>query len=255
MVDMGIDIDEAAVAGLDDLLSRIAAETPRKLGTETRRAAIYICQALRARTKKAPKRMRPNEYSAEPSNMPPRYVHSNSAGRHLLRRWSLTRKLGTPDQYTKHHYVYTNARRGKGGRMVNKSPAQERRELVRNHGGISRAGLAKKSWGWVMKQIYNGAGAGDISWTRTKGERRDPRQYVKGIFERVAGGAFAEIRNSLDYISDALRPGAITEAIDAATKRMEHNVAESIMRAENAPAATVRRSAYQNWVAHTKGWW
>jgi len=228
MVDMGIDIDEAAVAGLDDLLSRIAVETPRKLGTETRRAAIYICQALRARTKKAPKRMRPNEYSAEPSNVPPRYVHSNSAGRHLLRRWSLTRKLGTPDQYTKHHYVYTNARRGKGGRMVNKSPAQERRELVRNHGGISRAGLAKTSWGWVMKQIYNAAPVSDIAWKKTKGERRDPRQYVKGIFTQVASGAMAQIDNSLDYILDALPPGAVGEAIEAATKRMEYNVSEGL---------------------------
>lgn len=228
MVDMGIDIDAAAVAGLDDLLSRIAAETPRKLGTETRRAAIYICQALRARTKKAPKRMRPNEYSAEPSNVPPRYVHSNSAGRHLLRRWSLTRKLGTPDQYTKHHYVYTNARRGKGGRMVGKSSAQERRELVRNHGGISRAGLAKKSWGWVMKQIYNAAPVSDIAWKKTKGERRDPRQYVKGIFTQVASGAMAQIDNSLDYILDALPPGAVGEAIEAATKRMEYNVSEGL---------------------------
>ena len=228
MVDMGINIDEAAVAGLDDLLSRIAAETPRKLGTETRRAAIYICQALRARTKKAPKRMRPNEYSAEPSNVPPRYVHSNSAGRHLLRRWSLTRKLGTPDQYTKDHYVYTNARRGKRGRMVNKSPAQERRELVRNHGGISRAGLAKTSWGWVMKQIYNAAPVSDIAWKKTKGERRDPRQYVKGIFTQVAAGAMAQIDNSLDYILDALPPGAVGEAIEAATKRMEYNVSEGL---------------------------
>lgn len=228
MVDMGIDIDAAAVAGLDDLLSRIAVETPRKLGTETRRAAIYICQALRARTKKAPKRMRPNEYSAEPSNVPPRYVHSNSAGRHLLRRWSLTRKLGTPDQYTKHHYVYTNAHRGKGGRMVGKSPAQERRELVRNHGGISRAGLAKTSWGWVMKQIYNAAPVSDIAWKKTKGERRDPRQYVKGIFTQVASGAMAQIDNSLDYILDALPPGAVGEAIEAATKRMEYNVSEGL---------------------------
>lgn len=230
MVDMGIDIDEAAVAGLDDLLSRIAVETPRKLGTETRRAAIYICQALRARTKKAPKRAPAREMLATPSPNPPRYVHSNSAGRHLLRRWSLTRKLGTPDQYTKHHYVYTNARRSKGGRMVGKSPAAERRELFRLHGGISRAGLAKKSWGWVMKQISAGAGAGDISWTRTRGERRDPRQYVKGLFVRTATGAGASIDNDLDYILDALPAGALSEAVDAATKRLEYNINNNIER-------------------------
>lgn len=228
MVGMTVEVDEAAVAGLDSLLTRIAAETPRRLGAETRRAAIYICQALRARTKKAPKRIRPNEYSAEPSNVPPRYIHSKSAGRPLLRRWSLTRRLGTPDQATYHYYVYTNARRSKEGKMVGKSPAQERRELVRYHGGIPRAGLAKKSWGWVMKQIYNAAPVADIAWKKTKGERRDPRQYIKGIFSQVSNGAIAEIDNELDYIMDALPPGTIGVAVEAATKRMEHNITEGI---------------------------
>jgi len=234
MVDVSIDIDQAAVSRLAGILDAIQRETPRRLATETRRAAIYICQSLRARTKKAPKRARPNEYRAEPSNVPPRYIHGRyfyaGEGRPLLRRWSLTRKLGTPDQYTKHYYVYTKAKRGRGGRMIGKSPAQERRELVRNHGGISRAGLAKTSWGWVMKQIYNAEPVTDMVWKKTKRERRDPRNYVKGIFKRVAGGAFAEIRNSLDYIMDALRPGALAEAVDAASKRLEYNVVNNIER-------------------------
>ena len=255
MVAVTCEIDQAAVARLDGLLSTIQRETPRRLASETRRAAIYICQSLRARTKVAPKRVRAGEYRAEPSNVPPRYVHSNSKGRALLRRWALTRKVGTPDQYTKHHFVYTNARRAKNGKMVGKSAAAERRELLKMHGGIPRAGLAKKSWGWVMKQIYNGAAAVDTVWRRTKGERRDPRQYVKGQFSKSPSGAFALIHNALDYISDALKPGALTEAIDAATKRMEHNVEAEILRAENAPAVNVRRTAYQNMVAHTTGWW
>ena len=255
MVDVTCEIDQVAVDRLDGILTRIQRETPGKLASQTRRAAIYICTSLRARTKKAPKRAPQREMLAIPSPYPPRYVHSNSAGHRLLRRWQLTRKVGTPDQYVKQHFVYTKAHRGKDGRMVGKSPAAERRELFRLHGGISRAGLAKKSWGWVMKQIYNGAAAGDISWKRTKGERRDPRQYVKGIFERAANGASALISNGLDYIADALPPGALAEAINAASKRMEHNIADAILRAENAPAPYVRRSAYQNWVAHTKGWW
>ena len=231
MVDVSCDIDRAAVARLDDLLTRIERETPGRLATETRRAAIYICTSLRARTKKAPKRAPQREMLAIPSPYPPRYVHSNAAGHRLLRRWQLTRKVGTPDQYVKQHFVYTKAHRGKDGRMVGKSPAAERRELFRLHGGISRAGLAKKSWGWVMKQIYGGASAGDISWKRTKGERRDPRQYVKGIFERAANGAAAIIRNGLDYILNALPAGALAEALDAASKRLEHNILNNIERA------------------------
>ena len=222
MVAVTCDIDTAAGAKLDELLRRIEREMPERLASETRRAAIYVCQSLRTRTKVAPKRVRASEYRAEPSNLPPRYIHSSN-GR-LLRRWALTRKVGTPDQYTKHHFVYTNARRSKNGKMVGKSAAAERRELLKLHGGIPRAGLAKKSWGWVMKQIYNGAATVDTIWQRTRGERRDPRQYVKGMFARVTGGAFAEIKNHLDYIMDALKPGALAEAMDAASKQLEHNI-------------------------------
>lgn len=254
MVSVTCDIDQAAVARLDGLLSRIRREMPRRLASETRRAAIYICQSLRSRTKVAPKRIRKSEYEASISTVPPKYIHSNSAHRRLLRRWTLTRKLGTPDQNTYHYYVYTDRHRGKGGRMVGGSRSAELRELIQQHGGIPRAGLAKLSWGWAMKQIYNGASA-DFTWKRRRGDRRDPRQYVEGRFAQSPTGAFALIHNALDYISDALKPGALTEAIDAAAKRMEYNVGAEIMRAENAPAVTVRRTAYQNWVAHTKGWW
>ena len=230
MVDVTCDIDQAAVARLDGLLSTIQREAPGRLAAQTRRAAIYICTSLRARTKKAPKRSPQREMAANPSPNPPRYAHSNSADHRLLRRWSLTRKLGTPAQYTKDHYVYTNARRGKDGKMVGKSPSAERRELFRQHGGISRSGLAKKSWGWLMKQIYNGASAGDIAWKRTRGERRDPRKYVKGLFVRTATGAGASIDNDLDYILDALPAGALAEAMNAAASRLEHNINEGIQR-------------------------
>ena len=224
------EIDPAAVARLDGLLTRLQKESPRRIASETRRAALNICKSLRARTKKAPKKARSSEYAAIPSPIPPRYIHSNSQGRHLLRRWQLTRKLGTPDEYTRQHYVYTNAHRGRGGKMVGKSPAQEKRELLQQHGGIPRAGLGKKSWGWVMKQIYNGAAAIDIAWKRTRGERRDPRKYVKGEFRKAVNSAFALIHNGLDYIGVAVRPGAVSEAVNSAVKKMEHNLNHNIER-------------------------
>lgn len=230
MVGVTAEIDKAAVKSLDNLLAHIQSEMPRRAATETRRAAIYICQALRARTPKAPKRIRKQEYAAIPSPIPPRYIHSNSAGHHLLRRWQLTRKVGTPQQYTRQHYVYTNARRGAGGKMVGKSPAQERRELIRQHGGIPRAGLAKKSWGWIMKQIYSATAEIDIAWKRTRGERRDPRMYAKGKYHKSPTGALAIIHNALDYIAAIVPPGTIAIAINSAVKRLEHNLTKNIDR-------------------------
>lgn len=252
MVSVTCDIDQAAVARLDGLLSRIQYEMPGRLASETRRAAIYVCQSLRSRTKVAPKRIRKSEYEASISTVPPKYIHSNSAHRRLLRRWTLTRKLGTPEQYTYHHYVYTDRHRGKDGRMVGGNRSAELRELIQQHGGIPRAGLAKLSWGWAMKQIYNGASA-DFTWKRRRGDRRDPRQYVKGVFRKFAGGAMAQISNALDYILDAIKPGALTESVNAAARRMEYNIAAELSKIENAPVASTahrrgRRMSYE--VAH-----
>lgn len=231
MLAVSAQVDAAALARVQSLLEGVARRTPQRLADETRRAALYICQGLKKRTLQAPKRIRPRERAANISAVPPKYIHSNSAGRPLLRRWTLARKLGTPDAYARHYYVYTDRHRGKGGRMVGGSVAAERRELLEEHGGIRRAGLARKSWGWVAKEIYAASNMGDLSWKRTKGERRDPRQYVKGEHKATASGAFARILNRLDYIRAALKPGALDEAVNAAAKRLEHNILNHIERA------------------------
>ncbi len=231
MLDVSVEIDRAAVARLDGLLRKVAKECPHRLATETRRAALYICQSLKSRTKTAPKRIRPREYAANVSAVPPKYIHSKSAHHKLLRRWTLARKIGTPDAYANHYYVYTDRHRGKNGRMVGGDKAAEKRKLLRQHGGIPRAGLAKKSWGWIAQKIYSASGMGDLSWKRTRGERRDPRKYVNGVFSAIGGDATATISNRLDYALDALKPGALSGAITAATKRLAHNVEKHIERA------------------------
>lgn len=231
MVDVSVEIDPAAVARLDSLLERVEKETPERLAIELKRAGIYICGAFKKRSKVAPKRTRANEYRAIPSPIPPRYIHSNSQGRRLLRRWQLTRKLGTPAEYTKQHYVYTNAHRGKGGKMVGKSAAQEKRELLKHHGGIPRAGLAKKSWGWIAAGIGGSGAETNLTQKARRGVRRDPRQAVKGIFRRFTSGAEVLLLNRLDYALDALPAGALNEGLTAAVNRLEHNIDNHIQRA------------------------
>lgn len=240
MVEVTATIDEAALSNLEGLLNAIARQAPKRLATETRRAAIYICQSLRRNTKEAKKTIRayPAEYAANISYLPPKYVHSNSAHHKLLRRWTLARKLGTTAAYAKHYYVYTDRHRVKGGKMQGGSLAAERRELLRLHGGIQNHGLAKKSWGWTMHQISASAAAGDLSWKRKRGEVRDPREAVRGVFRQSTDGAFALISNKLDYILDAVPPAALNAAITAATKRLEHNVAALLEDDRPSHAAT-----------------
>ena len=233
MVDVSVDIDNAALQRLDALLQKVYDEMPNRLATETLRAGVYICQSLARRTKVAKNKAPRKELVAMPSYAPPRYVHSNSAHRHLLRRWYLARKQGTPDAYGNHYFVYTDAQRVKRGKrwvMAGKNPSKERKELIDLHAGISRPGLAKKSWGWIAKGLHGTTG-GDLSWRRTRGERRDPRKYVHGIFTKSRNGATAKLENLLDYAKAALKPGALNEAINAATKRLEYNIQNHLERA------------------------
>lgn len=232
MVGVAVQIDEAALKPLADVLERVARETPERLATETLRAALYLCRALAARTRKAPKKIPKSEWRAEPSANPPRYAHSNSKGRALLRRWTLWRKLGTPAAYAKDHFVYTRAHRAENGKMVGKRAAEEVRELLEKHGGIQNAGLAKASWGWAAKRIYHAADAGALmaAW-RTKKWRRDPRRAVTTLFRRVAGGASADLVNALNHIAAVCPPAAVEEAVAATARRLEHNIANHIERA------------------------
>lgn len=230
MIQTSIEIDRAAVLKLDGILRRAESESPRRLAAEVRRAAIYICQSLRAHTKVAKKNIRsyPSEYAANLSTLWPPYIHSNSADHRLLRRWQLARKLGTPAESVHHYYIYTDRHRVKG-KMVGGSIAREKAELLRLHGKISRYGLAKKSWGWVMKGLHDG-GAGDLSWKKTRGEKRDPRKYVEGLFMQSmeTNVSRAEIHNKLDYILSALPPGKFEAAIGAAVRKLEHNTRDHI---------------------------
>lgn len=113
--------------------------------------------------------------------------------------------------------------------MVGKSRAGEIRELLAQHGGIKRPGLAKLSWGWIAKRIYNASAMGDLSFKRGR-IRRDPRKAVSGRFERRVNGALAEIHNALDYISAACSPAAVSQAVTAAANRLEHNIRNHIER-------------------------
>lgn len=230
MMSVSVDIDRASVDRLDSLMQRIAKETPGRVAKELQRAGVYICKAFKSRTKIAPKKIPPSEYRAEPSTARPKYLTAKN-GR-LLRRWKLTKKVGTPAQYTHSYFVYSNAHIGKSGHMVGANKSAEKRELIRYHGQIPRRGLARKSWGWAAQRIYGGnaAGMGDLSWKRRRRDRRDPRFWVRGIFSRHGTDASVLIYNHLDYALDALPPGALNEGITAAVNRLEHNINHHLER-------------------------
>ena len=288
MIEANVEIDQAAMSHMTSLLRDVAYYMPERLAAETQRAAIYVCNSLRARTIVAPKRIRKEEYSATLATKKPLYAHSNSDHHKLLRRWVFTRKIGMPGEYSKLVFVYTKAkrrvtkrtaqvtvsahkRRTPTGRTTNvtahrrsvkvavykmagRNSAQEIRELWRVHGGIQHRGLAKKSWGWAAQKIYhNGAARGDLSWKHGKKDRRDPRHYVRGMFFKTGNGAAATIDNNLDYAYYALPPGGLEDAIRAAAQRMRYNLEAAFLRAFDRAGGGM--NAPRKWGGSASSYW
>lgn len=220
------DIDQIAVQRIQHNLLTIEREAPERIAGATKRAGLYILGALKKRTIKAPKKMRKSEYSLEP--MRRQYITRMGD---VLHRWEFKHH---PSTTTKHFAAYATRERSKATRWKWRGLklADERREIIAAHDllKIRRAGLAKLSWDWIYGQIAGG-GMRQVSWRRMRGERRDPRNFIKGLFTRLSGkGAAVEIKNALDYIMDALPPGAIGEAMNAASKRLEYNINEEIRK-------------------------
>lgn len=229
MISISVDIDQAATQRLERLFLRFEREMPERIAGATRRAGIYVLNSLKARTIKAPKKMRSSEYSLKAikggyvTRMPD-----------VIHHWEFVHLPGTTDAKRKVYGAYATRERSKATKWKWRGlkAAEERREIVnaRDLLKIRRAGLAKLSWGWIAKQVL-GSTASVVSWHRMRGERRDPRNFVKGLFRRIVGkGAEVELMNALDYILDALPPGAIGEALTAASNRLEHNLDHDIER-------------------------
>lgn len=242
MMEVSCKVDRAAVANLEGILRQAEKESPRKCAAETRRAAIYICQSLRARTRKSPKAVPLSEIAK--SYQTPKWIRDSHGGK-PIRRMSIIR-WANGENYLAQRYIYggecVSAPRRRVVRRKDKvydsptvlkispfSEAQMRKDAQKVYGQIRNCGLAKKSWGWVMKGLYDG-GAGDLSWKKRRGEKRDPRKYVEGFFMQSTEtkASRAEIHNKLDYILSALPPRAVDESIEAATRKLIHNIKNHI---------------------------
>lgn len=234
----GADIN-LALAAFSNALGEGAATAPKV-------AAMSVCNSMRARTKKAPKRARPNEYRLELHPDPPRYI-TYKDGRKLdrpLHRWLVTRKLGTPDQYTKSAFAYVGIKTDRKGRPV-KNLAAEKAELRKFQLGIFHAGLAKQSWNWSKGEI-SGKGKGTV-WKKRRNDLRNPKDSVSGSYRRDASvttsGGVAEIHNRLDYISAAMPSGAEDAALSAAARDIMHRAEQVVSRNATTPEDAARAAA------------
>ncbi|MGN0876061.1 MAG: hypothetical protein ACI4TC_02210 [Kiritimatiellia bacterium] len=242
MVTATVSVDRAALDEITGMLDKFGKDFPGRVGVMTRKVGLSLCDSLRARTKKAPKKARSSEIFAEPSQEKPKYITYRPQGKKWARpghrlpfdihRWSFAKRVGTPGVRVAQVFVYARLRHTKRGDIV-KDLAAEKAELLRQKGQNFHAGLAKASWGWVKREIFSGASE-DASWKRRKNDRRDPTKAVDGAFAETRSGnksaAAVSIENRLDYICDALPEDAQRAAIEAAQRDLAWRIENDTKR-------------------------
>ena len=176
---------------INDLLQAFGETFPEELGKRVKQVSFAICDSLRAATPKGKTKLKPgdNESMALYPAFPYPSIYGNHGKGPKLHRWYLFRHYGTPNSSVHPYYVYATKAKAQGVRGSKSEPAtadEQIRELYKEHGGIQHVGLAKKSWNWIKQKIHC-ADAGDISWKMRAHDKRDPREFVNGIFQVVSG--------------------------------------------------------------------
>lgn len=218
---MGCDVPEADVRAFVDALGRYQRETRRDMKSAVRSATLDLLRSLRARTRKAKKFVGRDE--VRKSDLPPKWIARGHAGRPLRRmqiaRWS------RGERWLDHRYVYGGEleRGPRGGWAVRPfSEAHMRREARRVYGRIRGWGLAKKSWGWFMASLFGRSSPSD-----NPDARITPGMVDREMTETETDIAI-EIVNRLDYIRKAMQPGAVAEAVRAASNLINKKISAGL---------------------------
>lgn len=90
---------------------------------------------------------------------------------------------------------------------------------------IRNAGLAKKAWGWLARDLYNqNAGPGNFN---------RPRDVLRGTTTERAGSFSVRVENALYYAEDAFRTKGkrtVDNSIERAVRGMEHQIDQRVAR-------------------------
>jgi len=92
---------------------------------------------------------------------------------------------------------------------------------------INRSGLAKQSWGWAMRDIFN-------TGTLPKVGFRRPSTAISGYAHESKGKFSAKVTNRLKYIRSAFRTSGdndIMTAMKHAAKGMNEKIVKGLMKA------------------------
>lgn len=208
--EISADLPTATIQGFTRACNRYREELGNSQAVAIRRGTIALVRGLRARTAKA-KKVVPLQSVTKYDGPGPKYITPKGKNQKPQRRWQIVRRGGADKQA----YV---------------KPADTRADARRRHGAITRWGLAKHSWGWFMKSLFNRAEqTGGNPKTKIDARMTDGylREYVSGTNPRIE----VLIVNKLDYITEALPPTALSDAMSAATRYINGQIDKGVAKA------------------------
>lgn len=176
-----------------------------------RRGTIALIKSLRARTAKAKQMVPPRDVVKYEGNGP-KYITPKGRKQTSVRRWTVIRKRGTPQEYN---------------RAVATASKVEARRL---RGTIEQRGLAKQSWGWFMSLLFGRHSPSDMQKMRNADKR-----LIDGWRKEIVTGSNPRIEitmiNRLGYIREALPESALADAMAAATRSINTQIEGGLAKA------------------------
>lgn len=206
-LDISAEIPQETVRGFVAAFIRYKTEVGNSQKNAVRRGTIALIKSLRARTPATNKRI-PRK-AVKKGEIPNGQRHFRVKG-HDYHWYTVDRLKG--DKIERKHYLGDSAG-----------------EVWRERGGIYRNKLAKKTWGHFMHLLFNRAAPSDNPNAKVTD------QMAHGYFREIGAGTKpcvdVLIVNELDYISRALTPDQLDDAMRAATNSINTQIEDGIAKA------------------------
>lgn len=214
ILDISASVPEHRIRVFQNYITRFQEEAGMSQRVAVRRCTVALIKSLRSQTKTA-KKNRPMKVFGKYTGDGPHYITPKSG---LFKGVSLHR--WTMDGYKRHQphtFIYA---------------AESKRDAWQRHGKIKRHGLAKRSWGWFMKALFNRAdgsdGGGRLKIDSRMVEYTPLREIVTGSNPRVE----VMIVNKMDYITEALSDADLSAAVSAANDSLLWQLNKAIEEAK-----------------------
>ncbi len=220
VLSINCDVSKLDVKAFTAALARYEKETKRDMRGAVRSATIDLVRSLRKRTRRAPKMVAREDVRFGESD--PKYITGTTGRargtefrRVVVARWSRGRKVNRVHWQP----VEAKMRTRRGRFVVEEAKAAMLRGARERFGKIRQWGLAKKSWGWFMHAIFQRSAHDENPDARLR-----PGVVEKEMVERD-GEISITIVNRLDYIRNALQPGALSASLRAAANSINKKIA------------------------------